>query len=64
MEISLQVIPAGDTTTQEISKASQDLRDALEGLHGVEIPRAPPPEGAMGVAEVIGNFVVSLALPH
>jgi hypothetical protein len=64
VELSLEVIAAGDTTSREISKASQDLRDALERLQGVtqlEIPRAPPPEGAMGVGEVIGNFVVSLA---
>jgi len=64
MELSLQMIPVGDTTNHEISKASQDLRDALERLQGVthiDIPQEPTPDQAMGVAEAVGKFLVSLA---
>jgi hypothetical protein len=64
VELSLQVIPTGDTTSQEISKASQDLRDVLEHLQGVariDIPEEPTPDQAKGVTEAVGNFLVSLA---
>jgi hypothetical protein len=64
VELSLQMIAVGDTTSREISKASQDLRDALERLQGVariETVEEPTPEQAKGVAEAVGKFLVSLA---
>ena len=64
MEISLQVIPVGDTTRHEISDASQDLRGALERLQGVarvEAIREPIPDQSKGVGEAVGKFFVSLA---
>jgi hypothetical protein len=64
MKLSLQIIPVGDTTSREISKASQDLRDVLESLQGVthiDIPKEPTPDQGKGVAEAVGKFLVSLA---
>jgi hypothetical protein len=64
VELSLQMIAVGDTTSREISKASQDLRDALERLQGVariETVEEATPDKAKGVTEAIGKFLVSLA---
>jgi hypothetical protein len=64
VELSLQVIPAGDTTSREISKASHDLHDALERLQGVaqiETVEEATPDQAKGVTEAVGKFLVSLA---
>jgi hypothetical protein len=64
VDVSLQITPAGDTTSREISNASQDLRDALERLQGVaqiEIPDVAAPDHAKGVGTAIGGFLVSLA---
>jgi hypothetical protein len=35
VDVSLQLIPVGDTTDREISNASQDIRGTLERLQGV-----------------------------
>jgi hypothetical protein len=64
MELSLQLIAVGDTTSREISKASQDMRDALERLQGVaqiDTVEEASPDQAKGVAEAVGKFLVSLA---
>jgi hypothetical protein len=64
MDISLQMIAVGDTTSREITKASQDLRDALERLQGVaqiETVEEATPDQAKGVTEAVGKFLVSLA---
>jgi hypothetical protein len=64
MDISLQMIAVGDTTSREISKASQDLRDALERLQGVaqiETVEEATPDHAKGITEAVGKFLVSLA---
>jgi hypothetical protein len=64
MDISLQMIAVGDTTSREITKASQDLRRALERLQGVaqiEAVEEPTPDQAKGVTEAVGKFLVSLA---
>jgi len=45
LELSLQITAVGDTTAREISAASQEVRDVLERLAGVERiepQRAPP----------------------
>jgi hypothetical protein len=36
VDLSLQISPAGDTTAREISAASQEVREVLERLPGVE----------------------------
>jgi hypothetical protein len=64
VELSLQMIAVGDTTSREISKASQDLRDALERLQGVEqieTAQEPTPDQAKGVGEALGKIFVSVA---
>jgi hypothetical protein len=64
MDISLETVPVGDTTSRELSKAAQDLRAALEGLEGVtqiNIAQQPTPERGKGVGEVVGKFFVSMA---
>jgi hypothetical protein len=65
VELSLQMIAVGDTTSREISKASQDLRDALERLQGIARIEAAEeeatPDQAKGVTEAVGKFLVSLA---
>jgi hypothetical protein len=64
MQLSVQIDPVGDTTAREISAASQELRQALErvpGVSGTEPARVQGPAGAKGVADAIGQLVVSLA---
>jgi len=64
VKLSLQVIPVGDTTSHEISEASQNLRDALERLQGITQIETEPeetPDQTKGVGEAVGKFLVSLA---
>jgi hypothetical protein len=64
VELSLEMIPVGDTTRREISAASRDLRDALERIQGVariEPVQEPIPDQGKGVGEALGKFLVSLA---
>ena len=64
MELSLQITAVGDTTAREISAASQEVRDVLERLAGVE--RIEPqhvlaPDRAKGgLVDALGGFAVSL----
>ena len=65
MDILLQTIPIGDTTSREISAASQELRDALEhlpGVAGIEPLRVPAPDHAKGaIVDALGGFALSFA---
>jgi hypothetical protein len=65
MDVLLQIAPVGDTTPREISAASQELRDALEHLHGfarIEPLRVPAPDHAKGAfVDALGSFVLSFA---
>lgn len=52
MDLALRIIPLGDTTSREISAASQELREMLERLPGVAQvapQRVPAPDHAKGV---------------
>ena len=64
MDLSLQISPVGDTTAREISAASQEAREALERLPGVERiqpQRVPAPDHAKsGLVEALGGFAISL----
>jgi hypothetical protein len=64
LELSLQITPVGDTTAREISAASQEVRDVLERLAGVERiepQHLPAPDRAKGgLVEALGGFAVSL----
>jgi hypothetical protein len=65
MDLSLQIVPVGDTTSREISAASQELRDVLENLPGVartEPHRVPAPDHATGaLVDALGGFALSCA---
>jgi hypothetical protein len=64
LELSLQITAVGDTTAREISAASQEVREVLERLAGVERvepQRVPAPDhGKSGLVEVLGGFALSL----
>ena len=64
MDVSLQISPVGDTTAREISAASQEVRDVLERLAGVERiepQHVPAPDRAKGgLVDALGGFAVSL----
>ena len=64
MELSLQIAAVGDTTAREISAASQEVREVLERLAGVERvepQRVPAPDHAKGgLVEALGGFAISL----
>jgi hypothetical protein len=63
LELSVQITPVGDTTAREISAASQEVRDVVERLAGVERiepQRVPAPDQAKGaLVEALGGFAVS-----
>jgi hypothetical protein len=65
MDVLLQIAPVGDTTSREISAASQELRDALEhlpGVLGIEPLRVPAPDHAKGaIVDALGGFALSFA---
>jgi hypothetical protein len=64
LELSLQITAVGDRTAREISAASQEVREVLERLAGVERiepERVPAPDHAQGgFVEALGGFAVSL----
>ena len=65
MDLSLQIIPAGDTTAHEVAAASQEVRRALERMPGVAdvvTRRVAAPDGAKGaVVDALGGLLVSVA---
>ena len=65
MDLLLQIYPEGDTTSREISAASEELRVVLKHLAGVaqvEARRVPAPEHAKGaLADALGGLAVSCA---
>lgn len=65
MELSLQIVPIGDTTPHEIAAASQELQDNLghlPGLSRVESDRIPAPDGSKGAfVAALGSLALSVA---
>jgi hypothetical protein len=65
MELSLRIIPAGDTTAREISATTQDVRDVLERLPGVSAVApeqvAAPDRAKGGVVDALGSLALSVA---
>ena len=65
MDALLQITPVRDTTSREISAASQELRDVLEHLPGVsriEPLRVPAPDHAKGaLVDALGGIALSFA---
>jgi len=64
LELSLQITAVGDTSSREISAVSQEVREVLERLAGVERvepQRVPAPDHAKGgLVEALGGFAISL----
>lgn len=65
MDLSLRISPVGDTTAREISAASQEVRDVLERLRGVERiepQRVPAPDQTKGgLVDLLGGLALSVA---
>jgi hypothetical protein len=64
MQVSVEIEAIGDTTGREISAATQELRQMLERVPGVssaEPNRIQGPQQSKGVADALGQLVVSLA---
>jgi hypothetical protein len=65
LDLSFQITPVGDTTSREISAASQELRGVIERIPGVarvEPQRIPAPDHAKGVlVDALGAFALSVA---
>src|SRR4051794_14637063 len=65
MDLSLQIIPVGDTTPREISAAAQDVRDLVNrvpGIAQIEPHLVPAPDHTKGgLVETLGGFWFLLA---
>jgi hypothetical protein len=65
VDLSLQISPVGDTTAREISAASQEVRNTLERLPGVERispQRVPAPDQTKGgLIDLLGGLALSVA---
>jgi hypothetical protein len=65
VELSLQIVPAGDTTAREISAATQDVREVLERLPGVSAvapQQVAAPDHAKGAfVDALGGLALSVA---
>ena len=63
MELQIALKPAGTTTQRELAELSSEVQDALRRHREVErvaSQREVAPEGAKGIAEAIGTFLVGL----
>jgi hypothetical protein len=65
VDLSLQISPVGDTTAREVSAASQEVRNVLERLPGVEWiapQRVPAPDQTKGgLVDLLGGLALSVA---
>jgi len=63
MELQIALKPAGTTTQRELAELSAEVQDALRRHREVEqvaSQRETAPEGAKGIAETLGAFLVGL----
>jgi hypothetical protein len=65
VDLSLQISPVGNTTAREISVASQEVRNILERLPGmerIEPQRVPAPDQTKGgLVDLLGGLALSVA---
>ena len=57
VDVTITLVPAGNTTGREIAALQSEVQDALGRVRGVQSVapvRDTAPEGAKGVADVIG----------
>ena len=63
-EFTITLVPVGNTTPREVAGLQAEVQDALERVHGVErvtrVQHRESPEGAKGVAEVLGALLVGI----
>jgi hypothetical protein len=64
MDLELQIVAVGDTTSREISDASEELRTLLERLAGVDevsAQSAQAPDKAKGLGAALGGLALKVA---
>jgi hypothetical protein len=64
MDLSLKIVPIGNTTSREIAAMSRELQETLERSRDVSIEphHMPAPDGSKGVfVAVLGSFALSVA---
>ena len=62
-EFTITLVPAGNTTPREVAGLQDEVQGALERMRGVERVarvRTEAPEGAKGVAELLGAILVGI----
>lgn len=63
MEITVALVPVDKTTEREIDALRDEVQSAVRRVHGVERVgpvRSQAPDGAKGLAESVGAFLVGL----
>lgn len=63
MDITVALVPVGNTTEREIAALKEEVQDAVRRVRGVEdvVPgRSDAPEGAKGLGEEVGAFLVGV----
>jgi hypothetical protein len=63
MDVSIGIVPLGDTTEREVAELADELREAVAQVRGVThvgSVEAVAPLGAKGLGETLGAFLVSL----
>jgi hypothetical protein len=64
MDFSLEIAAQGDTTARELVAASEELRNVLERVPGVDQVATQPaiaPDQAKGVGAALGHLLLSVA---
>jgi hypothetical protein len=63
MDISIGVVAVGDTSHREVAELTEELREAVGRLRGVETVEpleTAAPAGAKGIGQILGAFLVNL----
>ena len=63
MDMTVTIVPLGNTTKQELAVLAGQMAEGLRGLRAVEQVspvQTVAPDGAKGVAEELGSFLINL----